>query len=60
MNNELDLQEGDLIVSINGVSATDHSQLDQALQQTQYTRTVNVELIREGTRYHKSYLLADN
>lgn len=60
LNDELDLQEGDLIVSINGVSATDHSRLDEALKQTQYTQTVNVELIREGTRYHKSYLLADN
>jgi type II secretory pathway component PulC len=57
---ELDLQEGDIIISINGVSATDHSRLDEALKQTQYTRTVNLELIREGTRYHKSYLLADN
>lgn len=59
-NGDLDLQEGDLIVSINGVSATDHSRLDEALKQTQYTRTVNLELIRQGTRHHKSYLLADN
>lgn len=57
---ELDLQEGDLIISINGVSATDHSRIDEALKQTQYTRTINLELIRQGTRYHKSYLLADN
>ena len=57
---QLDLQEGDVIVSVNGVSATDHSQLSQALEQTKYTQTVAVELIREGERHYKSYLLAGN
>ena len=60
VSEKLDLQEGDLIVSVNGVAATDETQFPQAFEQIKYTQTVDLELIREGTRYYKSYLLADN
>ena len=54
---KLDLQEGDLIVAVNGVSATDHVQFSQAFEQIKYTQIVELELIRAGQMHHKSYVL---
>ena len=54
---KLDLQEGDLIVAVNGVSATDHIQFSHAFEQIKYTQIVELELIRSGTMHHKSYVL---
>lgn len=60
VGDKLDLKAGDLIISVNGISAIDESQLPQAFEQIKYSQTIDLELIREGTRYYKSYLLADN
>lgn len=54
---KLDLQEGDLIVAVNGVSATDHVQFSRAFEQIKYTQIVELDLIREGQMHHKSYVL---
>lgn len=54
---KLDLQEGDLIVAVNGVSATDHVQFSRAFEQIKYTQIVELELIRAGKLHHKSYVL---
>ncbi|MEM8844999.1 MAG: hypothetical protein AAGB35_08150 [Pseudomonadota bacterium] len=52
-----DLQEGDLIVGINGVSATSLDEFSMAIEQIKYTQAVDVELIRDGVRHHKSFML---
>ena len=52
-----DLQEGDLIVGINGVPATNAEEFAKAFELIKYTQTVDLELIREGVRHHKSYML---
>ena len=54
---KLDLQEGDLIVAVNGVSATDHVQFSRAFEQIKYTQIVELDLIRAGQMYHKSFVL---
>lgn len=54
---KLDLQEGDLIVAVNGVSATDHVQFSRAFEQIKYTQIVELDLIRAGKLHHKSYVL---
>lgn len=54
---KLDLREGDLIVAVNGVSATDHVQFSRAFEQIKYTQVVELELIRAGRLHHKSYVL---
>ena len=55
--NRLDLQKGDLIVAINGVSATNHNEFSSAFEQIKFTQTVELELIRNEVRHYKSYLL---
>ncbi len=55
--NRLDLQKGDLIVAINGVSATNHEEFSNAFDQIKFTQTVELELIRDEVRHYKSYLL---
>lgn len=55
--NRLDLQKGDLIVAINGVSATNHEEFSNAFEQIKFTQTVELELIRDEVRHYKSYLL---
>lgn len=52
-----DLQEGDLIVGINGVPATNPEEFSKAFEQIRFTQTVDIELIRNGVRHHKSYML---
>ena len=52
-----DLKEGDLIVGINGVPATNAQEFSRAFDQIRYTQTVDLELIRDGVRHHKSYML---
>lgn len=54
---KLDLQEGDLIVAVNGVSATDHVQFSRAFEQIKYTQIVELDLIRAGQMHHKSFVL---
>ena len=54
---KLDLQEGDLIVAVNGVAATDHVQFSRAFEQIKYTQIVELELIRAGQMHHKSFVL---
>ena len=53
----LDLKEGDLIIAVNGVAASDHNEFSNAFELIKYTQTVDLELIREDVRYYKSYLL---
>ncbi len=53
----LDLQEGDLIVSVNGVAATNADEFSSAFDQIKYTQSIDVELIRDDIRYYKNYLL---
>ena len=53
----LDLQAGDLIVAVNGVSASGHAEFSNAFEQIKYTQSVDIELIRDNVRYYKSYLL---
>lgn len=57
LSNRYDLQVGDLIVGINGVPATNPEEFSKAFDQIRYTQTVDIELIREGIRHHKSYML---
>ncbi|MEM7304936.1 MAG: hypothetical protein AAF372_05370, partial [Pseudomonadota bacterium] len=52
-----DLLEGDLIVGINGVPATNIEEFSKAFDQIRFTQTVDIELIRDGVRHHKSYML---
>ena len=54
---KLDLREGDLIVAVNGVSATDHVQFSRAFEQIKFTQVIELELIRAGRMHHKSYVL---
>ena len=53
----LDLQKGDLIVAINGVSATNLEEFSNAFEQIKYTQAVELELIRNEVRHYKSFLL---
>ncbi len=53
----LDLQEGDLIVSINGVGASNADEFSDAFDQIKYTQSIDLELIRDNVRYYKNYLL---
>jgi type II secretion system protein C len=53
----LDLQEGDLIVAMNGVSASNADEFSKAFEQIKFIQSVDIELIREGVRYYKNYLL---
>ena len=53
----LDLQKGDLIVAINGVSATNLEEFSNAFEQIKFTQAVELELIREEVRHYKSFLL---
>ena len=53
----LDLKEGDLIVAVNGVAASDHNEFSSAFELIKFTQTVDLELIRNDVRYYKSYLL---
>ena len=53
----LDLQEGDLIVSVNGVAATNADEFSEAFDQIKYTQSIDLELIRDDVRYYKNYLL---
>lgn len=53
----LDLKEGDLIVAVNGVSATDANEFSNAFDQIKFTQSVDIELIRDDVRYYKNYLL---
>lgn len=57
MSEALDLQEGDLIVAINGVSAKNADEFSDAFEQIQFTQSVDIELIRGDVRYYKNYLL---
>ena len=52
-----DLKEGDLIVGVNGVPATNAEELSDAFEQIKYTQAVDIELIRDGKRHYKTYLL---
>ena len=52
-----DLHEGDLIVGINGVPATNAQEFSKAFDQIKYTQSVDLELIRDGIRHYKSYML---
>ena len=54
---KLDLQQGDLITAVNGVSATNHDEFSNAFEQIKYTQIVDIELIRDEVRYYKSYML---
>ncbi|MDW3094851.1 MAG: hypothetical protein R8G33_04175 [Gammaproteobacteria bacterium] len=53
----LDLQEGDLIVSVNGVGASNADEFSDAFDQIKYTQSIDLELIRDNVRYYKNYLL---
>ena len=53
----LDLRAGDLIVAVNGVSASSHAEFSSAFEQIKYTQSVDIELIRDDIRYYKNYLL---
>jgi len=53
----LDLKQGDLIVALNGVSATNAEEFSKAFEQIKFTQSIDIELIREDVRYHKNYLL---
>lgn len=52
-----DLQEGDLIISVNGVAATNADEFSDAFDQIKYTQSIDIELIRDDIRYYKNYLL---
>lgn len=54
---KLDLQQGYLIAAINGVPATNHDEFSNAFEQIKYTQIVDIELLRDGDRYYKSYML---
>ena len=53
----LDLQEGDLIVSVNGVPASNADEFSDAFDQIKYTQSIDLELIRDNVKYYKNYLL---
>jgi type II secretion system protein C len=53
----LDLQQGDLIVAVNGVAATNADEFSEAFEQIKFTQSIDIELIRDGVRYYKNYLL---
>jgi len=53
----LDLQEGDLIVAVNGVAATNAGEFSQAFEQIKITQSIDIELIRDDVRFYKNYLL---
>lgn len=57
MSASLDLQQGDLIVAINGVAANNADEFSDAFDQIQYTQSVELELIRDEVRYYKNFLL---
>lgn len=54
---KLDLQQGDLIVAVNGVSASNAEEFSNAFEQIKFTQTIEIELIRDDIRHYKSYLL---
>ena len=53
----LDLQEGDLIVAVNGVAASNADEFSEAFEQIKLTQSIDIELIRDDVRYYKNYLL---
>tara|TARA_R110002049_G_scaffold13509_3_gene58677 strand:+ start:28912 stop:29550 length:639 start_codon:yes stop_codon:yes gene_type:complete len=57
VSKKLDLQKGDLIVSVNGVAATNADQFSDAFDQIKYTQSIDLELIRDDVRYYKNFLL---
>ena len=57
MSSALDLQQGDLIVAVNGVSARNANEFSDAFEQIKFTQSVDIELIRGDVRYYKNYLL---
>ncbi len=57
LTKRLDLQQGDLIVTVNGVSASEPAEFSKAFEQIKFTQSIDVELIREQVRYFKNYLL---
>ena len=57
LSTRFDLQEGDLIIGVNGVSATSAEEFSNAIDQIKYTQAVDIELIREGIRHHKTFML---
>ena len=57
VSDSLDLQEGDLIVAVNGVSAADANEFSTAFEQIKFTQSIDLELIRDEVRYYKNYLL---
>jgi len=53
----LDLQQGDLIVAINGVAASNADEFSNAFEQIKFAQSVDIELIRDDVRYFKNYLM---
>lgn len=57
MSTILDLQKGDLIIAVNGVSAASAEEFSNAFAQIKFTQSIDLELIRGNVRYYKNYLL---